>query len=108
MTDPAHLYRFADEYTRYPGGRLRKDGPFSGEAFRDDVLLPLLDGHQVVKFDLSGAVGFGSSFLDEAFGEIGKRLGLAACDKRMSFAADDDPALVELIWAKIAKAAKAA
>jgi hypothetical protein len=69
--------------------------------------MPLVDEHQKINFDLSNAFGFGSSFLDESFGEMGKRLGLDSCRGRFTFMAEDDPALVDLIWAKIAKAAKA-
>lgn len=107
MNKPTQVtYKFSQEYTKYPGGRLRKDGPYSGEAFREDVLLPLLASCQRLELDLTGAYGFGSSFLDEAFGEVGKRLGISACRSRLSFLADDDPTLVDLIWAKVEKAVR--
>lgn len=104
MSDKSIVYKFADEYTRYPGGRLRKHGPYSGEAFREDVLWPLLQGKVKVHLDLSNTYGFGSSFLDESFGEIGKRLGLKACKQKIEFSSADDPSLVDLVWAKISKA----
>ena len=106
MSDKVISYQFATQYTRYPGGRLRKHGPYSGEAFREDVLWPLLQGESNVHIDLTDTFGFGSSFLDESFGEVGKRLGYANSKIRLSFSSDDDPSLVELIWAKIAKASK--
>lgn len=104
MSEEFIEYKFATEYTRYPGGRLRKHGPYSGEAFREDVLWPLLQGEKKVHLDLTNALGFGSSFLDESFGEIGKRLGFVACKKKLVFQSDDDPSLVDLIWVKIKKA----
>lgn len=106
MSDEQVIYQFSTQYTRYPGGRLRKHGPYSGEEFREDVLWSLLQGTAKIHIDLSNTYGFGSSFLDESFGEIGKRLGLAVCKQRMTFSSDDDPALVDLIWAKITKASK--
>lgn len=106
MNDSTKLYQFASEYSKYPGGRLRKDGPYSGEAFREDILLPLLGNYQKVCLNLTSTFGFGSSFLDEAFGEIGKRLGIHECTKRLFFQSDDDPLLVALIWEKIKKAAR--
>jgi hypothetical protein len=106
MSDSAVTFRFADEYTRYPGGRLRKHGPYSGEAFREDVLWPLLQKRNAVHIDLTATYGFGSSFLDESFGEVGKRLGFEASKVRLSFSSEDDPSLVDLIWAKIAKASQ--
>lgn len=104
MSEEPIVYKFASQYTRYPGGRLRKHGPYSGEAFREEVLWPLLQGEVRIHIDLSNTYGFGSSFLDESFGEIGKRLGIAACKKRLEFSSSDDPSLVDLVWAKINKA----
>lgn len=105
MIDALRTLHFAEEYTRYPGGRLRKHGPFSGEAFREDILWPILQKNTRLHVDLTDTYGFGSSFLDESFGEIGKRIGLIECRSRITFQSDDDPALVDLIWAKIKKAA---
>jgi hypothetical protein len=104
MNDELIVYNFATQYTRYPGGRLKKHGPYSGEAFREDVLWPLLQGKAKVHVDLSNTYGFGSSFLDESFGEIGKRLGLLVCKQKLEFSSTDDPSLVDLVWAKINKA----
>ena len=105
MSNDETTYQFATKYSRYPGGRLRKHGPYSGEAFREDVLWPLIQTNRKIHFDLTDTQGFGSSFLDESFGELGKRLGYPTCKERFIFQSDDDPSLVDLIWAKIKKAA---
>lgn len=107
MTKSEFTYEFAEKFSKYPGGRYRKHGPFSGEEFRDDVLIPLLDTYPKVKLNLTGTYGFGSSFLDEAFGEMGKKFGASECRHLLEFVSDDDPALVDLIWSKIVKAAQA-
>ena len=58
----------------YPGGRYISDGPFSGEAFRDEILLPALLASiatgQRLQVVLDGVPGYGSSFLEEAFGGL--------------------------------------
>ena len=59
------------QFSKYPAGRYKADGPYSGERFRDDFLLPALktQGGRVV-VELDGARGYGSSFLEEAFGGL--------------------------------------
>lgn len=60
----------AADFTRFPAGRYRSDGPFSGERFREDLLVPAMAGGRPVVIKLDGAMGFGSSFLEEAFGGL--------------------------------------
>lgn len=60
----------ARDFSRYPSGRYRADSKASGERFRDDFILPVLkDGGRVI-IQLDGTLGYGSSFLDEAFGGL--------------------------------------
>ena len=67
--------RVASEFSRYPAGRFVKDGPYSGEYFRDKFLVPAFAMEDKVVVDLDGARGYGSSFLEEAFGGL-VRLGV--------------------------------
>jgi hypothetical protein len=65
--------RVAD-HARSPGGRYEADGPFSGEWFRETILRPafsnsLQSGEKLV-VELDGTSGYGSSFLEEAFGGL--------------------------------------
>lgn len=64
----------ATDFSRFPGGRYREDGEFSGEEFRDDVLVPQLREAkalgQRLAVQLDGATGYASSFLEEAFGGL--------------------------------------
>jgi hypothetical protein len=60
----------ATEFSRYPAGRHTNDGPNSGERFRREFLLPVLKTGQHAKIKFDGARGYGSSFLEEAFGGL--------------------------------------
>lgn len=60
----------ASDFSKTPAGRFVTDGPFSGERFRDEVLVPALKNSDEVIVDLNGVFGFGSSFLEEAFGGL--------------------------------------
>lgn len=99
-------YRVATSFSRYPGGRLKKRGPYSGEEFRISVLEPLLDKYDRITIDLDGVIGFPPSFLDESFGEMGKQLGYSEVKDRVFLLCSDDPFLVDLIWRKVRKGAE--
>lgn len=61
----------ASQFSRYPAGRYKEDGPYSGEIFRDKFLIPNLQQPETrVVVQLDGARGLASSFLEEAFGGL--------------------------------------
>ena len=67
---PKSEIKISDSFSRYPAGRYIKDGPFSGELFRNEFLEPALQGGNKTIIDLDGTRGYGSSFLEEAFGGL--------------------------------------
>lgn len=60
----------AKDFSDMPLGRDEHDGPFNGKRFREEILVPALTDYETVQVDLSGTLGYGSSFLDEAFGGL--------------------------------------
>jgi len=60
----------AREFSPFPAGRKRTDGPYTGEKFRQDNLLPLLKKGVHVTLDIDGVEGLPSSFLEEIFGGL--------------------------------------
>lgn len=79
------------DFSDTPGGRYFDDGPFSGQRFREEFLIPALKSNDKVVVDISGVEGYGSSFLEEVFGglvrsnvftkeEIGVKLTCVASD----------------------------
>ena len=77
------MISIARDFSPHPAGRYRSDGPFSGEKFRDDFLYPALLGSAHVEVDMDGALGYGSSFLDEAFAGLVRKHGLSAKELRI-------------------------
>lgn len=68
---PNKMITIATDFSQFPAGRYVTDGPNSGERFREELLYPALqnkDNHVIVNMD--GALGYGSSFLEEAFGGL--------------------------------------
>lgn len=97
----------AKDFSDVPAGRLKKDGPASGEGFRE-LLLAKLRSSDKVDVVLDGAEGYGSSFLEEAFGGL-VRLGLFTADelkKRLNIIARSEPFKIYVteIWGYIERA----
>lgn len=70
----SRVIEIAEKFSRFPGPRYKEHGDFSGEEFRDQYLSSALrsaieqDG--VLTVVLDDVAGYGSSFLEEAFGGL--------------------------------------
>jgi hypothetical protein len=64
-----HMISVARDFSRTPGPRYVRQGNWSGEKFRKRLEEELRQYERVV-VDLDGTRGYGSSFLDEAFGGL--------------------------------------
>lgn len=76
MVDSRCRIRIAD-FSETPFGRKRSDGAESGETFREDKLIPLLERCDKVTLVLDGVAGLPSSFWEEVMGGLirdGKQL----------------------------------
>ena len=66
----------AETFSPYPAGRFPDDGQFNGTTFRRDQLVPALNDFDRVEVVFDGVAGFGSSFLEEAFGGLIREEGM--------------------------------
>lgn len=85
----------AKEFSRFPFGRFTNQSDTSGEKFRNDILVPALNEYDVVTIVLDGAKGYGSSFLEEAFGGLMRvsNLKYAEVRKKLKIKSTIDPSL---------------
>ena len=86
------------QFGRYPAGRYLTDGPYNGQKFREDFLIPALTGaDEEIEITLSDARGLKSSFLEEAFGGL-VRAGYAPDEliRRFKFISRDPSLEVEI------------
>lgn len=87
-----------ERFSRFPAGRIRTDGPFSGQRFREDFLVPALSDGGCVLVKLDSALGFGSSFLEEAFAGLVREHGFDPADllQRLELEARDKSLIAEI------------
>jgi len=64
------IISIATDFSEVPLGRYYSDGENSGQRFREEFLLPALKDNEFVTVKIDGVEGYGSSFLDEAFGGL--------------------------------------
>ncbi|HHQ4463558.1 TPA: STAS-like domain-containing protein [Aeromonas veronii] len=87
---------FVKDFSVFPGPRTKELGENSGEAFRDDILIPAIRQHGQVCVNLDGVFGYGSSFLEEVFGGL-VRVGVSVDSikfVRDNLVSEDDPSIV--------------
>ncbi|CAN5874527.1 STAS-like domain-containing protein [soil metagenome] len=85
--------KISEQFSRHPAGRFFSDGEFSGQRFREEWLIPALAKDESLVIDLDDVRGFGSSFLEEAFGglvrngftpsELKRRIALKSFDESL-------------------------
>jgi len=70
VTNRTKTIDIAKDFSSVPAGRHLSDGDYSGEFFRESLLRPALKEFEKVEVILDDTAGFGSSFLEEAFGGL--------------------------------------
>ena len=92
--------KICNDFTDAPGGRLRSDGPKSGQEFRDEYLVPFFEklvGKEKGLIDLDGCFGYATSFLEEVFGGISRIYGPEKVINKLEFKSDEEPSLIDEI-----------
>lgn len=107
MTTSIKNISVGKDFSKVPAGRFYSDGPASGQAFREKFLVPALQSNSTVVVSLDDTEGYGSSFLEEAFGGLIRvhGFGLADLHQQLVIKSLDDPTLVEEVASYIGQAA---
>ena len=66
-----YYLKLAEDFSPYPGGRKRTDGPYSAEDFLI-LLYGIMNEHNNIFLDLDDTRGYGSCFLHEVFSRLNK------------------------------------
>ncbi len=100
------------DFSDTPGGRYIREGEYSGEKFREEILLPKYNEAEKVgeklSIDFDGCYGFGTSFLEEAFGGLVRNHGKEKVLDRLLIVSKEDETIPGLIekYVKEAEAKK--
>lgn len=97
------VLKISQIFSRTPGARVRTEGRFSGQELREDVLVPsilkAIETHQTILIDLDGTAGYGTSFLEEAFGGLIRvnKYDLKTLNLIIKFTSNEEPYLINEI-----------
>jgi len=96
------LIDIARDFTTVPGPRYRRQGAYSGEEFREDILKPRFVQAQQAKeqliIQLDGTkYGYPTSFLEETFGGLAREFGIETVQSGLVFRTTQEPMLEEEI-----------
>lgn len=95
------------DFSPYPAGRFRFDGPYTGEKFRVEYIAAALCAYDHVIVDLTGTLGIGNSFLEEAFGGLVRNEDFTVSELRQRLTIIGGvPSDMEVSWGKIEKAGR--
>lgn len=102
--------KISNDFSNTPGGRLIKEGPNSGEKFRNEILEPKYlvakEKKEKILVDLDDCYGFPISFLEEAFGGLARKYPKDNIISIIEIKSEDQPSLIEKIKQYIKEANK--
>ncbi len=104
------IYKISKDYTDMPGGRYIVNGEYSGEDFRDTILIKMITeckrNNEKLVIDLDGGFGYPPSFLEEAFGGLIRKHNIDKnwILKNIEFISHEEPYLVSKITEYIKEA----
>lgn len=98
MHKHSHL-SVANDFSKFPAGRFKQHhGDVAGDAFRE-LLTSKLRQNDSISVSLDGTMGFGSNWLEEAFGGLVSKenFTIEELNKKLTVYAEDKSLVVE-VW----------
>lgn len=104
------MINISEDFSDTPGARFIREGDYSGELFRKELLEPkfkeAIETNQKLTINLDGGYGYPTSFLEEAFGGLARIYDKKQVLETIEFISQDEPILVEEIKEYINNAKK--
>lgn len=93
--------RISSDFSETPGARHREEGPYPGDEFRDNILIPKyeesISKNQKLIVDFDGCYGYATSFLEESFGGMVRKLRKKGILNNIELISTEDSSIVDLI-----------
>lgn len=91
--------KIAEVFSISPGSRHPDEGDFSGQEFRENILIPMfsqaLGAKQTLTIDLDGTLGYGTSFLEEVFGGLAREFTIAEVLTHIKIISNEEDYLID-------------
>ena len=98
----------SEAFSITPGSRYRSEGPFSGEEFRETILKTkfkeAIEENKKMIVNLDGTLGYGTSFLEEAFGGLARSYDPQKVLEHVEIVSTEEPYLKDDVIEYIKKA----
>ena len=95
------VINIARDFTETPGARYTNEGDYSGELFRESILIPkyteAISKREQLKIELDGGYGYATSFLEESFGGLARKYDIQEVLNTLVFVSEDEPGLIDEI-----------
>ena len=93
------IINICKDFSDTPGARYISEGKYSGEEFRESILIPayekVVNSNEKIIIEMDGGYGYPTSFLEEAFGGLARKFSPESVTKKLDFISEDEPALVD-------------
>lgn len=89
------------DFSETPGARYKNEGKYSGEEFRESLLIrkyrEAREKNEKLIIELDGGYGYPTSFLEEAFGGLARIYTPQEVNAVLDFVSKDEPSLIQEI-----------
>lgn len=95
------ILKIKNDFSATPGPRYIVEGEFSGELLRTTILIKIVNeaiqNKAKLLIDLDGTAGYGTSFLEEAFGGLIRedKISYAKLKETLDFKSNEEPYLID-------------
>lgn len=93
--------KISTDFSTTPGARHKEEGPYPGDEFRDSILIPkykaAVENKQNLVVDFDGCYGYATSFLEESFGGMVRKLRQRGILDHIELISNEDSSIVELV-----------